>query len=1263
MPASRVPGFGATAVRPPRDLRAASSRSAAAIQFSGYDPSRPFQPVEPPGGSPREAEHDPNRPFQPIQPPGGSPRLPEHDPNRPFQPVRPDETPVVEAAPGTTVRHQSGARVENPRVTARALDGHLQTRIANNNASISELEAENARDPMSPEYHRREAEIARLRAEVPRLESARRDAALAGQDDQRGMARLQTIADGHGVPWQPLRNGQQVDTGTTTVRTSSRGGLDHSVESESVRAPAAGAEGGASPVERTTDRRSIQTGFGDGRVARTYAQSQSVARSDGSGESRSRQTSIGAGRVEGGHGVSVNGERSDTVNHQAGGSETNQASRGASLGYGDGNVTGQRTRGSQHTVTAADGSSVSNQSSQTNRVAIGRGGITGRQESSEVHEERDAAGEVTRRSADTSNASGGLTMGQHQVGAQAGVGGTRERRDGTNTSSLGGQADASISNRGGSASGTGQGSIGRGRTQLSGSVGASASFTTDIQEVEGSDGQQYEVVTVLTLSGNLGVNGRVGSDTNNVSVGVEGRRSHAMTFRHRLSAAQAASYRASLAQVRDNQVPVQGIGAEFAYMRRSLEMERGHTGLGRESIVSDPAAARNLADGDSMEITDTSGSTRRIGVQGGGGGVSAGASHSEGSSETRTIRVRATTVGGHSVREITLTFSRTDESQNSANASVEGMGVAGARGHSDTHGRSVVFSLPADARDYDARFARIMGCHDAGSAEHLALELGADITRSEEHTTDTSGGVGATRDGAVNHGLNQREVRSTTSDVTVGRDEDGHGTIVGSTGARSESQLGVRVGGTDRVSSNVTGTAQNRFDSTRARGDRQEVSVDQNRDSGVRVGSDEGVVGDLRRRLGLLRRELEGYRVSEGEVNIIAERARGGAWMDALPLYLRNGNHESVVGLWRALQSELRNPRPRAEWVAADPDMAMQIARGEAITRFRGAAPPEDGFAAIQGLLRGGGGQALGVHFEWPDSIRARQPEYNRLHEEMLGLEGRWRGLSDAERRTRVGADGARVTAGLRAVLNAIRAAEDFHSPEAAAETEEAVQADIRRVDELVRRHANDMEFSAEEANAAADAPAPAPAPAGAAPAPAAASHPAPRGRGASGRAASPTPAPAPLPTPGQEPQAPPPTQTGNEPEGPTPEDRERAIAETREIVPRLESMHHREAQILAEVEAQVGTWHLTNGWIEEALGRLDTISQLMPVWRRAAERLYTLFRDNHGDMSAYPRQYLPNLSRRLQLLQRLTNEVPEFRRGTLVNRAATYRAETPVIP
>jgi hypothetical protein len=1022
---------------------------------------------------------------------------------------------------------------------------------------------------------------------------------------------------------------------------------------ESHGAPGSVSRSSSHSSETTTTTGRSATDVSDSRqvgargVVRANAHSTSESHHDGRERSQSESREAVVGRNQHGTGVSDAHREASSERHADGSGRSREAARSTATGYRDRTVTRTSESSTNTTETRSDGTQHARAQSTSSQSAIGHQGASHQSTSSSSREVRDAEGNTTERTASTVRGGGGITLGEHEVGANANSGGTWERtRNGTTTTASTDHA-ARVDNRGASYSGTGQGSVSRGPATLTGSVGAGASFRTDIEPIESSPGEprRFRVVMTLRIHGNVGGRGRIGGGGVSVEGGVDLSRERTLRFEHTLDEAECVRYRAALADVERQQSPPARLGPEFVYMRQILESARRHgSGAAQVDVLSDPDAALGLRDGETLQMNDRSTTSGRTGASVDVGAVSVGGRVEGGRSQSRTIGVRATTVSGVAVREITVSWDDEESSGVSGHAGAGGFGGEASRRRSSGRGVTVVFQVRTEPlADYQRNFRRIVAARDRGVAQALARELGAELTRRESQSTTTEGGVGRVGADGLTSGLRQTETSTHSQEVTTGPG----GTLRGSTNATRTSELDGRIGGHSAVRTRTATTATNEVDSSREVGDRQEVNVATAREQGVHLPEqlENGALGRLRDFVGANRRELDRYRISENDVEECGQRARQGegAWYNSLD----GGLMDRLRVPWLELRRQLANPQPEAEWVAADRDLAMRLARGRAMTHFIAAAPTPYGHRAIETLLRRMGG-ALGQHLEWPGSIRAREADYDRLHRQVLDARTTFAGYPEAGRAERVRSEVRRISGGLGELLSTVRQCQDFRSVEAMAETEEAILADQQRIQRIGREMAGAQTRSqGTESNTPAPS-TPGTTAAPSAPSTTAARTPAASGPGTANASTSAT----------SEATA----NASATPAAMTPAERQEAWNTTgRPLLQQLQSYRQRERAILDQVQAAVDTWHLTNGWLEACINGLNSVSQLMPSWRRALDRMRDYVASTGGDLAQLPVDARPDRERRATLLRRVVGAMPTSRLvGNPEERIALWRAEVP---
>ena len=896
------------------------------------------------------------------------------------------------AAQAQQLRQISGdrtARVVDAPAMARELRGVLERRLEVAQARLR-----------SPVRNSTNADHVALQQQITRLQSQIFELTTVGHDAA-GLRRVQDLGAAAGVA-TPIR---RTDVGTLRSRTNDTevgpSGITHGRTDVTQTTELTNVQAGQSTTQRTdTRRRQVEIGLEGG--SHTNRITSATQAADGTTRSIDQQRTTGVTVGDGSVGA-TRGNQVTTERGFADGSSTS-STRGVTHGATWGNDGGSITRGANQstTVRAADGSSRTSESGGSTNLGYVRG------------EDGTGAAIGTRgnRGSTTTDAEGNVT--------------------GTQSGSFG--ATGQLTNRGGSAGGTLDGSIGRGPHAVSGNVGGNASFRVDVLPVDpDANPITWRIVTRIEFRINGGATGTVNRGPVTGTVGVEGSYSSVETYEHRLTDAEARIYVSNARRIAAGGTAPPGSSQEWDLLSRMrLSNSRGRD----RRALDDPAAAARLPVGSSVSLETTYGTTRRAGAGVNGGGLAVGLNTSEGDTTTRTGRVGVVSQAGRRMVEIRLTFIDGIDGSDGGNIGAGGVAAELSTARANSRGREIRIRLDPTSGDYADRFREVVAARTEAAARALQTRFGnAGMVETDEDSTDTSVAVGAAGSGGgVGLGVRGRSRRSHSREVTIAiDDETGQRTLEATTTANSAQTGSIGTGSNSIVAIGSSNATTNRV---RTDG-RQTVSSTLTQTTNVLTGLPQG----MRDALNLTSTRLEQLRLSTGDVDEIGRRARGDdqMWLNSLPGGLML--HVNRSGQWMALKRGLQARAPQ-HWRDVDEAIAARIVRGEAITRFMSSVDAEDGQRALHVLARGMGGRQLGDAVEWPENISGRGPQFDQLRERVDRARERFRTMTPETRRRDVND----LIGQFNDILGAINECQTFSSPAAKVETATVVRRMISRV-------------------------------------------------------------------------------------------------------------------------------------------------------------------------------------------------------------------------
>jgi hypothetical protein len=1041
-----------------------------------------------------------------------------------------------------------------------------------------------------------------LRAEIARLRGDQLELADTGHN-ARSLQAVRAIAANHGLDAPD----QHTHVGTTSEEVHETehadGGISRVTGSERTttrlgRNPTVGS------LDSTTTRDTRSLGVGREGLSRGSEHSVADERADGSSEhsSQRRRYTLGAE----GHGVGLS--RRDDSTHavtETNGSTTEvQQGRARGISVGSEGIGLHRSHDQSRSEHNSDGSSSQQSQGSTSGVSVGREGVTASNESHSRSSTTDASGHTSTRES-SQNISGGVITGREH-GAQMSFGSTSsssesEQRDGqehqTRAQSSSTSGSARLTDHGGAASLEHQAESSRGPVTISGHAGVHGSFTIEIEHIE--DSHDVNVITRVEISGSAGGGLGVSGGGVGVNAGVDASTAHGLTITRRMSAAEATRY-AERARTVDRGGG--DSGADLPELGLIARL-RASGAQGAMAALDDPAAAAQMGVGSSLELSSQMSGDAHGGVSASGGGLGGSLSAHAGASQTRTVHVGTIELDGQRLIEVRLTFSTGHTSGVSGSAQASGVAMEAGQEHAREAGHEVVFHLDPSAHDYAQRFHRIMATDSEAAAQALGEQLGAEVTQNQSSSDGTSVGVGgAGEHGGVGFGIRGADQHDTSSSVTLGAG-GGPGPRALSGTSRGESTQSGSVGtsGHTLASMRSDGTATSTVD----RHGNQSLDMTHTEQSDI-----DALPQAMRNLLHTTFAEVERFHLDAHGVEQLAATARDPlSWSNVLTGTMRL----HFEAQWLTLGRRLVAPQPDPAWVAANPQIAVRIARGRAISDFVAAAPAGEGQSALELAVRGPDGRAeVGERLMWPDGISGRAEQFQHLRERLDNAEEHWPHTPIAD----VLQQSNDIQMQLEMIRAVVTSCDTYSDATAKVETLAAVRHEERRVEELRRRALDQQTAHAPDAAA----PAAATTGPGAAP-PAGAQH------------------------------DPPSAHEGSEQQR-TREQLEDLIAEASDCKEQEMAKWH-ESQREA---ARAGGWFDVHEHLEASVSALQAIAAMYPRWVDRLQRAYHLARTSGGDTGRLTHLH-PNVEWTIQLYREALNNVGSMERGTYED---DFNARTP---
>jgi hypothetical protein len=561
-----------------------------------------------------------------------------------------------------------------------------------------------------------------------------------------------------------------------------------------------------------------------------------------------------------------------------------------------------------------------------------------------------------------------------------------EHRENDTSSEASAEGSASLINdetsTGAAAAHTAEASAEHGGTRISGRTSTDGAFRVTVTEVPASDPPQFrvmlEVAATLSASGTLrGRRGGTeeGANRAHASATAGASFSGAVRYTHVMTEAEAREYLGDLDQL--DATNQSGDRPEHTMIQRV----RAGSGVGDRgasaaaAAFGDPEAARELGEGDSMELDLSAGVNGRLEAGGSGrldpelnqSGFGANVHVAGDARWTQVVRISRVSPN---IVDITVTFTErmNGEIGGGINASLANGGISERRGSSE--GRAATFRLDQTAATYAATYRRLCGMDspDELDARDL-LPFRRETTDSDEDSggRDINAGVGPVQ-------VQAGQANSYREDVHTEADGDQRGRVEGTHDQTASLSVG-----------DLAVLQDERRDRTVANVNREgELNVDfESRDtSGNAFAQLDNVVEELD--LGL---EAPGEQLEEAlEETDVTEENTELASADVIALTQRARdlrrweaccNVISVRPAWLALRRALISPTP------SSPESAANLARARALAEFEGRSNARECLDAALRYWPDAEGEDIGRQFQWPESLERTRQLYLATRDEI----------------------------------------------------------------------------------------------------------------------------------------------------------------------------------------------------------------------------------------------------------------------------------------
>ena len=753
------------------------------------------------------------------------------------------------------------------------------------------------------------------------------------------------------------------------------------------------------------------------------------------------------------------------------------------------------------TTTNADGTLQNKGTTSTANVTAGQGAATVSQTKATTDMKTDAQGNALDGGRNTSSASGSLLGGANGHGAAAAQNkedATTKTENGTTTNTKNSNnSRLALTDKGAAATVGSQNSTLKNDTQLRQSKSsADGSFTIDIAAIPGSAPPQFQVVFTIAaglaaeakraqirsekLAATPGTVANTASATGNLSFGA------ALVFTHVMDEAAAKEYMKNADKVEAGAAKGETVAPEFGvYGKVKAMAQSGGVAMGGIAALGGSESAKMLKDGESVDMTLSA--DVRAGVAGGRGNAETGdaaksvsVDASAGGGLSRKVHIARSGVldaKGHHMVDVTVTFMEKHDWKLGASGSAEGASanLSHAEGGSTSNGATV--RLDCDAPDYEDKFHKVTLATSVDEVRAMATQLQKTVTDSQT----TAGGVSAAGVG-VQLGNKQDGVDSTNVDK-------GDKRVLGTQAGSNQDQSGMTVGSGDKQ---IKPLQDNTTNSTTTTVDKKGVEVDIDKKEeksdftkSVSDGassawssvkglfssdkSQEKKASDiadlatsspqekLKAQVETTYADLNRYQLFESDIETIVQRAGDAkSWTSC-------NSAGGYIGAWEAFRLSLRMPPIKADEAEVNKVDAHRLALGRVMADNMKTGGGR-AMSAIDVVLRhwktwqGEDNKALGVHWEWPESMKATRAKYEFLHQRSRNVDDNLAGMSGKPDSL------SRATAWKNDTLKqfdevkwAVRDSADV-TPNAKAEMFDQLMKERAEVDEAFERHQKALE-------------------------------------------------------------------------------------------------------------------------------------------------------------------------------------------------------------
>lgn len=508
--------------------------------------------------------------------------------------------------------------------------------------------------------------------------------------------------------------------------------------------------------------------------------------------------------------------------------------------------------------------------------------------------------------------------------------------------------------------------------------GVQGGYTVTVRRVGAGATPLFDVTIAFTLGGKLGVGGGHGaaSVSGAVSAGAE------LVQRRRLTADELGGYAAALDRVEAGEAP--GIAAfELDLLRGQLAHQGGEALAARAAaLLRDPTSVATMAPHELVSLSTTLGAEGAVGAEGGGRSASASAELAV----TRTVSIERLagaprdTGGVTQPVRLTIGFSENGKLHGEADGRYLGAEVELTRGD----GAAVELELDADDPEYARVFAELTAATSREAVRAVAARpANAAYLRRSTRTRQEALSTGMSFGGGVALGVSRSAdfAEERTLAYDAGAVVGAEGRYVGGSGYGAGLEVcGVAIA--DYRQRDFADAGYGADGPTLQVGEETTARRFAPWDNATTLRDAMASEHPLQALMLAGRTNTHGVDLAPADVARLIQRASDRrTWAAAVyPV------DPQLAPAWEELRAAIADPPLDAQLRVADPELARQAGRAQAIATFM-AGSRGKGYDIMRRVLDGGGKGEIGAAFEWPEGTGTAKLDFERVRAQ-LDIEG-----------------------------------------------------------------------------------------------------------------------------------------------------------------------------------------------------------------------------------------------------------------------------------